>query len=1230
MIRMLGTLLRGAAGLLAALVPAVLATASFHQPTTNDPLDPQPNGPRRTVPGHVVLHGAAVHVSPGKVIERGAIEVRDGRIVAVTDIGGGGWTPPAGATAHDLTGYRVYAGFIDAYVETEAPRPDPGAAGTHWSPMVTPERSVLDGDGLDGKSAEGLRKLGFAAAGLAPMNAGGRPQREAGEEPSPWNASPARSGGIFRGVGAVVSLAEAEADRSLGRPPAYAERAYQSIAFELARESSREGDTNWRGYPNSQMGAIALIRQTFHDAAYRSAERAGGRFTGPADALDALSPSARPGLTVFQTEDELEALRAAKIAREFGLKAAFVGCGTEFRRLEAIKGDGLAVILPLTYPKAPDVSSQAKAEATDLREMMTWEQAPTNARRLDAAGLSVSLTTAKLRDRGEFWTNLRSAIRHGLAGERALAMLTTNPAALLGVSDQLGTIEPGRRANLVVASGDLFATAGKAAKIIDVWADGKRHIVTPTQEAAFAGTWDVTTEPAAKEPIRLTFSEDPTPKVSVWSIDEKGKPKTLTARRVQAQGKVVTFAFDHDDFGADGVMLVTGVFSAGRMASDADVLSGTAVMPDGAALKFRATRRKPSEFEGVWRVFEAEGKPIPDTERVLMEFKDDGLTISAKMGDEPEKKTPAEGLVIEGASATYTHSLKIFGMEGQSKDAVRIEGGTLVGESTFDDGSKHPFKARKQEKPAAEEDEDDAAKDVPEEIGVPFGPYQRSGMPAAAGVVAVTNATIWTTNGNNEVIEGGTLLVRDGKIAAVGTGIPVPEGATVIDAGGKHVIPGMIDCHSHTGISKGVNESGQAVTAEVRIQDVTDPDAISWYRQLAGGVTAVNNLHGSANPIGGQNCVNKVRWGAPHPDDMHFAGRETYTQDNAVGTPDRASKIISGIKFALGENVKQSNWGERFTTRYPQTRMGVETIIRDRFTAAREYIGAWRAHRANPSGVPAPRRDLELEALAEILENERLVHCHSYRQDEILMLARVSEEFNFRIGTYQHILEGYKVAEAIAARAIGASAFSDWWGFKVEVQDAIPHAGPIMWEQGVNVSYNSDSDELARRMNLEAAKAVKYSDPSRPIEPAEALRFVTINPAKQLGIDGFTGSLEAGKDADFVIMTGEPLSVYSRVEATYIDGRRYWSREDDAADRGKIAKERSRLVQKLLADKKRAGRSDEGGKDAGKGGTPEPKHHLPSVSAAQRAYYQRLLRSGMDPMAARPGECGVCDLVGQW
>ena len=431
----------------------------------------------------------------------------------------------------------------------------------------------------------------------------------------------------------------------------------------------------------------------------------------------------------------------------------------------------------------------------------------------------------------------------------------------------------------------------------------------------------------------------------------------------------------------------------------------------------------------------------------------------------------------------------------------------------------------------------------------------REAQPAQPDVLLVRHATIWTS-GPQGRIEDADLLVRKGIVAAVGRGLEAPAGAVVVDATGKHLTPGLIDAHSHTAITGGVNEATNTVTAEVRIGDVLDPEDVDLYRELAGGLTAANLLHGSANAIGGQNQVIKLRWGAD-PEGLRFAGAPP------------------GIKFALGENPKQSNWNVE-KRRFPQTRQGVEEAIRERFTAARDYRRRWDEYRkAGAKDRVPPRRDLQLEALGEILDGKRLVHAHSYRADEILMLLGVAESFGFRVATFQHVLEGYKVADEIAAHGAGASMFSDWWAYKYEVIDAIPWNGAIMQRRGVVVSFNSDSDELARRLNLEAAKAVRYGD----LPEDEALKFVTINPARQLGIDRRVGSLEPGKDADFAIWSGHPLSTYSVCEQTWIDGRKYFDRADDLTKRREVAAERSALLAKLDKKDEQKPEKKEGAKD---------------------------------------------------
>ncbi|HAD60464.1 MAG TPA: hypothetical protein DCG12_14565 [Planctomycetaceae bacterium] len=437
----------------------------------------------------------------------------------------------------------------------------------------------------------------------------------------------------------------------------------------------------------------------------------------------------------------------------------------------------------------------------------------------------------------------------------------------------------------------------------------------------------------------------------------------------------------------------------------------------------------------------------------------------------------------------------------------------------------------------SEEDSETNASSFP--VNYPLGAFGRSAAPEAASHTVFVNATIWTC-GPQRVIRGGMLYVHNGKIVGVGKRLVIPDGAIVIDAKGMHITPGIIDCHSHMATDGGVNEGTQAITCEVRIGDFIDDDDITIYRQLAGGVTTSNILHGSANPIGGQNQVIKLRWGQ-------------------TGEQMKYRKAPPGVKFALGENVKQSNWGDEYTTRYPQTRMGVEQLFRDAFTAAREYGSRRQAWQRTRRGLPV-RRDLELDALLEMVEHKRWIHCHSYRQDEILGLIRVLDEQGIRIGTFQHILEGYKVADEMAKHGAMASAFADWWAYKFEVYDAIPYGGALMHHQGLVVSFNSDDRELGTRLNQEAAKAVRYGG----VSPEEALKFVTLNPARQLRIDRHTGSLDRGKDADIVVWNGPPLSAFSRVEQTWIDGRRWFSRDEDQAARKQIAEMRNTLVQKIL------------------------------------------------------------------
>ena len=414
---------------------------------------------------------------------------------------------------------------------------------------------------------------------------------------------------------------------------------------------------------------------------------------------------------------------------------------------------------------------------------------------------------------------------------------------------------------------------------------------------------------------------------------------------------------------------------------------------------------------------------------------------------------------------------------------------------------------------------------------------------APVPVILIRNATILTVS--HGTIEKGDILIKDGKIAAIGSDLKAPGDAQIIDASGQFVSPGIIDCHSHIAIDGGINEGTVSVSSMVNIADVLNSDDISIYRDLAGGVTTANILHGSANAIGGQTIVIKLRWGQP-ASKLPFEG------------------ALPGIKFALGENPKRSNYRlAGMPDRYPATRMGVEETIRSAFTEARDYRKAWddynkRAAAGEKNLIP-PRRDLKLDPLVEVLEGKRYVHAHCYREDEILMLLRVAKEFGFHVQTLQHVLEGYKVADEIAAAGTGASTFSDWWAYKVEAYDAIPYNAALMTQRGVIVSINSDDAAEATHLNQEAAKSIRYGGLSHD----EALKLVTLNPAIQLGIDKRVGSIDVGKDADLAIYNHDPLSAYAVVEKTLIDGRVYFDRTKDIADRPALAKEKKELQEKL-------------------------------------------------------------------
>ena len=430
---------------------------------------------------------------------------------------------------------------------------------------------------------------------------------------------------------------------------------------------------------------------------------------------------------------------------------------------------------------------------------------------------------------------------------------------------------------------------------------------------------------------------------------------------------------------------------------------------------------------------------------------------------------------------------------------------------------------------------------IEDQMRYPFSSYGYTTLPGEETYL-IQNATIWTNEAEG-IIQAGDVLVRNGKIVAVGENLPMPADATLIEAEDKHLTSGIIDEHSHIA-AYAVNEWGENMSSEVRMSDVIRADDINIYRQLAGGVTAVQLLHGSANPIGGQSALLKLRWGS--------AAKDMLIQD-APGF----------MKFALGENVKRANAPQLWSIRYPQSRMGVEQVLVDAFIRAKEYNKIWEKYTKDPKHVEKPRRDLRLEALVEILKGQRFITCHSYVQSEVNMLMKLAETFQFRVNTFTHILEGYKVADKMYRHGAAASTFSDWWAYKYEVREAIPYNAALMHKAGILVAINSDDPEMGRRLNQEAAKTILYGG----LSEIEAWKTITLNPARMLHLDHRMGSIRVGKDADLVLWNRHPLSVYARAEKTFVDGRLLYNSAQQESLQKIIQKDRNRLIHKMLKAK---------------------------------------------------------------
>jgi imidazolonepropionase-like amidohydrolase len=934
---------------------------------------------------------------PGAVLEEATLLVRDDCIEQVgvhVDL-------PPDAVVRDLSGKTIYPAFIDLHTDYGMPAAaEEAKAGgaAHWNPCVQAQQRASTLLEPDPTAAEDLRQVGFGAVVTFPK------------------------GGIFRGAGALVLLDRMRPNRMI-----LAEDVAQALSLRY-----RSG----RQYPVSLMGAVALIRQTLLDTQWY--EEAWTKFrqvsAGQAApemnlALAALCPCVRRDRpVVVQVSDELDILRVAKIAQEFGLDLWVLGSGYEYRRLPAVKETGLRLIVPVSFPKAPDVSSLEQELRVSLRELRHWDFAQENPGRLAGSGVDFVLTTTGLKSRSEFLAKVRLAVRRGLPEKTALAALTTRPAEWLGLSHILGSLEKGKLASFTVTDGDVFT--GKT-KILETWVAGDRFVVTREPEIAIRGQW--------------TF---------------------------------------------------------------------VAEMPD-------------ERVEGTLKISGTESKP--------------GITLRRQ-----GKETKATGVTRQDRLLMLSCPGTVFGGGGTVRLTGIIEGKTIRGHGLLDDARGFPWRAEitAPAKSDAEAEESSGPIRMAEfPLVYPEGAFGRTAPPERPEVLLVKDATVWTC-GPQGILSPGDVLIKGGKIAQIGRNLAAPEGAVVVNAAGKHVTPGLIDAHSHLAISGGINESTHAVTSEVRIADVIDSDDINIYRQLAGGLTTACIIHGSANPIGGIYAVIKLKWGAL-PDEMLVRDARP------------------GLKLALGENVKRSS------TRYPDTRMGTVEIIRDAFLAAKDYRRQWQVYRQqsqkNRTLIP-PRTNLRLECLLNVLDHNMLIHCHAYRQDEINAMMELGNEVGCTFDVFIHVLEGYKVAAEMKQHGAMATTFSDWWAYKMEAYDAIPYNGALLREQGVLVSFNSDSDELARRLNTEAAKAVKYGG----VPPEEALKFVTWNSARQLCLESRLGSLEPGKEADFAVWSQSPLSTYSVCEQTWIEGRKYFDLDADRQLREQVAAQRAKLVQKILSENSKA------------------------------------------------------------
>ncbi|MCQ0111369.1 amidohydrolase family protein [Zhouia amylolytica] len=951
---------------------------------------PKNDGVKTSKNSYTAFTNAKIYVTPTEVLENATLLIQKGKVIAA----GTSIEVPDNSITINLEGKYIYPSFIDIYSEfgvekpkrqrSSGPQYDASRKGYYWNDHIIPDQDAVNKFKFDTNKAKELVENGFGVVNTHIAD------------------------GIVRGSGVLVAL-NSEANNS---ERILEQKSSQFLSFDKSAASNQS-------YPTSLMGAMALLRQLYHDADWYAKGNADNKDM----AIEALIKNQELPQIFDAGNNKLNALRANKIGNEFDIKYIIKGSGYEYERIDEIKNLNSPLIIPLNFPNAYDVTDPYQASKVSLSDMRQWNQAPTNLSVLSSNNISFALTTAENKKVSEFKSNLMKAIEYGLAPEIALAALTEVPAKLLGKSDEMGSLKNGTHANFLITSGPLFE---KSTTLYENWVQGQKHIINNMNIKDIRGDYNLKVNGTE---YNLSIKG----KIESPSIEIKKDTLKIASKLEYNNGWVNVFFAPETDGSKTYTRLTTKV-------TKSDNLNGSGVLANGTSVSWYAT--KTSDFE------------------------------SKKKQDKNEEQP------------------KVFPVS-------------------------FPNKA----------------------YGFKNTPQQET--------ILFKNATVWT-NENEGVLKNTDVLVKNGKIAEIGTNLSSNE-ARVIDATGKHLTTGIIDEHSHIA-ADAINEAGHNSSAEVNIGDVVNPDDINIYRNLSGGVTTIQILHGSANPIGGRSALIKLKWGGS-------------AEDMLI---DNAPKFI---KFALGENVKQSNWGTTQTIRFPQTRMGVEQVFTDYFQRAKEYKESWNNYnqlsRRAKANSKAPRYDIEMETIAEIINKERFISCHSYVQSEINMLMKVADNFNFNVNTFTHILEGYKVADKMVEHGVGGSTFSDWWAYKYEVKDAIPYNAAIMHDAGVTVAINSDDAEMSRRLNQEAAKTIKYGG----VSEEDAWKFVTLNPAKLLHLDDRIGSIKKGKDADLVLWSDHPLSIYAIAEKTMIEGTVYYDYETMQEMQNSINTERNELINMMIAAK---------------------------------------------------------------